>query len=310
MAVIVSVEELCAQLELDALCCADAVIEFNSDEINRPGLQFTGYYKDFLARRVQLIGNAEMHYLSDLTYAQLSDAVQRFVGFDIPCIVCARGQRPPKLLLEHAAARGIPVMLSQRKTGRLSHDISQFLERKLAPHILMHGVLMDVVGVGILITGDSGIGKSEAALEMLKSGHRLVADDVVEITRLDETLVGCAPELTRHLIEVRGIGVVDVRYLYGVGSVIPQKDIDMVLSLRLEDGLREYERMHMGERNTEILGLSLPCIELPVSPGRNIATIIEVAARKFRLKRMGYDSAGDFEGRINTLMEQKDNGDV
>ena len=305
MPVKVSVEEFCRQLGLEILSGTSAEIEFSTDEINRPGLQFTGYYEDFLAKRVQLIGNAEMHYLFDLPQDRLLEAMRRFMSFKMPCIVCARGQRPPAIMLECAQEHNIPVFLSQRKTGEINHAISEFLERQLAPRILLHGVLMDVSGIGTLLMGDSGIGKSETALEMIKNGHRLVADDVVEITRLSESLVGCSPKLTQNLMEVRGIGLVNVRYMYGVGAVMMQKQIDLVLKLRLWDEKIEYDRMRMGERTTDILGIQVPCTELPVSPGRNIAAIVEVAARNFRLKRMGYDIAADFEKLVEADMNRK-----
>ncbi|MEG1547575.1 MAG: HPr(Ser) kinase/phosphatase [Clostridia bacterium] len=298
----VAITELCEKLELKVLQVTAEDIEFSSDEINRPGLQFTGYYEHFLAKRVQLIGNAEMHYLCSLTQAELMQSMRRFMSFEIPCIVCARGQIPPQILLDCAREYGIAVLLSERKTGEINHAISKFLERKLAPKILMHGVLLDVFGVGILLTGESSIGKSETALELVKTGQRLVADDVVEITRLTDRLSGCAPQLTRHLMEVRGIGIVDVRYLYGVGAVMPQKDIDMVMQMELWNENTEYERLSMGEQSTDILGIKIPCTKLPVSPGRNLAVVIEVAARNLRLKRMGYDVAKEFEHKVLSEM--------
>ncbi len=298
----VTIEELSRDLGLEALVAGNGSVSFTDGEINRPGLQFAGYYEHFDARRVQVIGNAEMYYLYALSPDELHVRMEHFMGLSIPCIVCARGNEPPEALLKSAEKYGVPVLKSALRTGEIGHRISQYIEYKLAPKILLHGVLLDVFGVGMLITGESGLGKSETALEMIKAGHRLVADDVTEITRIpSNALIGRAPELTRHLMEVRGIGIVDVRYLFGVGAVIQEKEIDLVMEMELWNENTPYERVSAFESSKEILGVAVPSTVLPVSPGRNLSVVLEVAARSFRLKRLGYDVGKEFQSRSTSV---------
>ncbi|MCE5236083.1 MAG: HPr(Ser) kinase/phosphatase [Clostridiaceae bacterium] len=302
MPVTVTIQELSDALGLEILAAGGGSVNFRESEINRPGLQLTGYYEHFAAQRVQLIGNAEMHYLYGLPEAEIYARMSRLMSFKIPCIVCARNNHPPMALLKSAEDHGVPVLKSKLQTGEIGHRISEYIELRLAPKILLHGVLLDVFGVGMLLTGESGLGKSETALELIKAGHRLVADDVVEITRArNDALVGRAPEATRHLVEVRGIGVVDVRYLYGVGAVIQQKEIDLVMEMELWNENAKYERVSAFEASREILGVNVPCTMLPVSPGRNLAVVVEVAARSFRLKRLGYDMGRELKSRAPEL---------
>lgn len=295
----IDVAALAGALELEILTPGKGAIEFTTGEINRPGLQFTGYYSHFFEQRVQLVGNAEMHYLKGLDLTERDECMQRFMAAGIPCVICARGNRPPDEMLHYAQEYSVPVFLSNSITDDISHSITAYVGRALAPKVLMHGVLMDVFGVGILLKGESGMGKSETALEMIKQGHRLVADDVVEITRVSPNRVsGRAPELTRHLMEVRGIGIVDVRYLFGIGAVILEKSIDLVVDLELWNASSEYERIGRDLQYSKILGVDVPTTLIPVSPGRNLAVVIEVAARKFRLNRLGYDMMSDAGHRI------------
>ena len=302
----VQVRELCGKLDMKLLCGNGDVVEFSTPEINRPGLQFTGYYERFYEKRVQLIGNAEMQYLFGLDEDELMERMDRFMGFGVPCVVCARGMTPPDALIDRAKAHGVPVFISHRKTGEIGQALSDFLEMEMAPRILMHGVLLDVFGIGVLLTGESSIGKSETALELIKAGHRLAADDVVEVFRASDLVIGRAPEATRHLMEVRGIGIVDVRYLFGMGAVISQKEIDMVVQMELWNENTEYDRVSMGSSSQDILGIEVPLTVLPVSPGRNIAVIIEVAARNRRLQRMGYDTSAEFHKRMTEFSVDTD----
>ena len=301
--VMIGVGDLCDKLGMEVLSGDAQELGFRTPEVNRPGLQFTGYYEHFDAKRVQLIGNAERHYLYSLTHEELMARMERFMGFPIPCIVCAQGRRPPEELIECAGRAGITVFLSSKRTGQIGHDISEYLEFEMAKKILMHGVLMDVFGVGVLLTGESSVGKSETALEMMRSGHRLVADDVVEILRAQDQAIGRAPALTRYLMEVRGIGIVDVRYLFGVGAVTPQKAIDMVIQMELWNENTDYERIGTEEHTMDILGVEVPLTVLPVRPGRNLAVIVEVAARNLRLQRLGYGMASEFKKRMGNLYE-------
>ncbi len=291
----IGVQELAADLGIQALTPGHGCIVFTSAEINRPGLQFTGYYESFAERRVQLVGNAEIGYLYDLSENRLASCAERFMSAGIPCVVCARGKQPPRLFLDAAITYNVPVFCSELPTGEIQNRITLYLQNKLAPRVLVHGVLLDVFGVGTLLRGPSGIGKSETALEMIKNGHTLVADDVVQIKKIAETLVGSAPDATRNLIEIRGIGIMDIRFLYGVGAVQPEKGIDMIMDLELWDEHTAYNRTGAQDHTDSILGVHVPATLLPVSPGRNLASIIGVAARSFRLKKMGYKDSLQFQ---------------
>lgn len=301
-----AVGKLSEELDMKPLTASGGTVTFTSAEIGRPGLQFAGYYDHFSSRRVQLIGMSEMHYLYGLSGSEVRARMEKFMSYGVPCIVCARGNMPPKELTECAAAHDLPVFLSQHKTDDIGHSIGNYLSRKLAPSMLIHGVLIDAFGVGILMRGESGIGKSETALEMIKQGHRLVADDVVRITRVASgRIVGAAPEATKYLIEVRGIGIVDVRYLFGVGAAVNEKSIDFIMDLELFDPRTQYERIGAREKRTELLGVEIPTTVLPISPGRNIAVVVEVAARNFLLKKLGYDTSGHFAKRMESMFEGK-----
>lgn len=295
----IRIEELAQQLDLEILERGKGIICFRSSEISRPGLQFAGFYDHFDPHRVQLIGNAEMNYLYSLPQDELKERMGRFMGLEIPCVVCARGKMPPEALLHSAREHQIPVFRAACNTDQAGHAISNYVERRLSRHILTHGVLMDIFGVGVLLRGESGMGKSEVALEMIRAGQRLVADDVVEVSRIGDKLVGRAPEQTRYFMEVRGIGIVDVRYLYGVGAVLPEKTIELVVDLEYYNEKQEYIRIGAEEaRTVEILGVPLPNSVIPVSPGRNLAIVIEVVARNFRLKRLGYDPGAQFDAGL------------
>ncbi len=277
----------------------------SESEINRPGLQLTGYFQHFAYDRVQLIGNAETYYLMQLSREEMQNRVGILMQYDVPCVVFARDHEPPDIFLREAKARQIPIFSSPRPTTKVSHSITNLLDRMLAPSITRHGVLLDVYGVGVMLIGESGMGKSETALEMVKRGHRLVADDVVEIRRVaDNRLSGTAPSLTRYLLEIRGIGIIDVRYMYGVGAVIQEKSIDIVMEMEMWEDGKAYDRLGIDDQNITILDVELPHILMPVRPGRNLAIIVEVAARNYRLKKLGYDAAKEFDKR---WMEELEN---
>lgn len=304
-----SCEEFARALDMRVLVEGGGSVVFTTAEIGRPGLQLTGYYNHFAAARVQLIGNSEMDYLCGMEYSAAYARVDTLLAHRIPCIVSARSNMPPPALIDCAKQYALPVFLSDEHTDDIGHRITNYLSRRLAPQILVHGVLLEAFGVGILLRGPSGIGKSETALELIKDGHRLVADDVVELTRVTaDRLVGRAPSATRSLIEVRGIGVVDVRYLFGVGAVVEEKSVDLVMNLELWDPAREYDRLGNNGRTAEILGVKVPETLIPVSPGRNLSVVVEVAARNFILKRMGYDTSGDFAQRAKDIL--KGGGDI
>ncbi len=288
----IAVEEISRQLGFQVLEPGKGSICFRTHEISRPGLQFTGFYSGFAPKRVQLIGNAEMAYLYSLSEADLQERMSQFMGLNPPCIVCARDNHPPEILLENAHKYGVPVFKTSLATGAAGHVISSLLQKEMAPRILLHGELMDVYGVGVLIRGESGSGKSETALDLIRSGHRIVADDVVEVSRVGDRLVGRAPDLIRYKMDVRGIGLIDLRYIYGMGAILPEKDIDFVIDL---ETFEEYMMAnHPEEGVADILGIGVKNSFIPVSSGRNVAVVIEVAVRNFRLRQLGYNSGREF----------------
>ena len=275
-------------------------------DINRPALQLTGYFEHFDSDRVQLIGYVEYTFLEKMDAEHKKEIYGELLSYPIPCIVFSRNMKPGQLLLEMAEEANIPVFNTEKKTSEFTAEIIRWLNVQLAPCISIHGVLVDVYGVGVLIMGGSGIGKSEAALELIKRGHRLVSDDVVEIRKVsDETLVGTAPDITRHFIELRGIGIVDVKTLYGVQSVRATQNIDLVITLEDWDKEKKYDRLGLEEEYTEFLGNKVVCHQLPIRPGRNLAIIVETAAINYRQKKMGYNAAQELYKRVQQNLAKK-----
>ncbi len=266
-------------------------------DINRPALQLSGYFEHFEETRPQIIGFEE----------KKKEVYKTFLSYEIPCLIFCRSLQPDEFLLAEANKRNIPVFSTDKKTSQFMAEIIRWLNVELAPCISIHGVLVDVYGVGVLIMGESGIGKSEAALELIKRGHRLVSDDVVEIRKVsDETLVGSAPDITKHFIELRGIGIVDVKNLFGVLSVRETQNIDLVITLEDWDRDKEYDRLGLEEQHTEFLGKKVVCHQLPIRPGRNLAIIVETAAINHRQKSMGYNAAQELYRRVQANLAKKD----
>jgi len=275
-------------------------------DINRPALQLTGFYDHFDNERVQLIGNVEMAYLSGLSKERRIAMYDKLISSKIPCIVFCQGHQPEEEVLNLCTHYGVPCMTAEKTTSDVMAEVTRWLKAKLAPCISIHGVLVDVFGEGVLIMGESGIGKSEAALELLKRGHRLVSDDVVEIRKVsDETLVGSAPDITKYFIELRGIGIVDVKALFGVESVKNTQSIDMVIQLEEWDRNMEYDRLGLEEKYTEFLGNKVVCHNIPIRPGRNLAVIVETAAINYRQKKMGYNAAEELYRRVQENLARK-----
>lgn len=278
-------------------------IKLTHTDINRPALQLTGFYDHFDSERVQVIGNVEFAYLKSLTSIERWDCFETLCASSIPCIVFARNLRPDEEMIQRAAQNNCPVFLSSMFTSDLIAESVRWLKVQMAPMISIHGVLVDVYGQGVLIMGESGIGKSEAALELIRRGHRLVSDDVVEIRKVsDETLVGSAPEITRHFIELRGIGIVDVKTLFGVECVKDTQAIDLAIQLEDWDKDKNYDRLGLEEHYVEFMGNKIVCHNIPIRPGRNLAIIVESAAVNYRQKKMGYDAARELYNRVQANM--------
>ncbi|MDD6157473.1 MAG: HPr(Ser) kinase/phosphatase [Lachnospiraceae bacterium] len=273
--------------------------KITSSDVNRPALQLTGYFEHFEESRVEIIGNVEYTYLEKLSPEEKAIRFMEFLSYDIPCVIYCRDLEPDPIFLEAAIKNNVPVLGTSRATSDFTAELIYTLGEQLAPCVTIHGVLVDVYGEGLLITGESGIGKSEAALELIRRGHRLVTDDVVEIRKINEhTLMGTSPEITRHFIELRGIGIIDVKTLYGVECVKEKQQIDLVI--KLEDWKKdaEYDRLGLEEEYAEYLGNKVVCHSLPIRPGRNLAVICEAAAVNHRQKKMGYNAAQELYRRV------------
>ena len=302
----VNVSQMMKALSLTELAPAPKpYLDIDTSDINRPGLQLAGYWDHFATERPQVLGKVETSYLSTLDPETRRQRLEKLVSYDLPCIIICRRIEDVDDLIQMAAERHIPVYRSDEDTTRLVVNMIYFLNNHLAPTTTKHGVLVDVFGVGILITGDSGVGKSESALELVKRGHRLVADDVVNIRRVSEKrLVGEAPEILRHLMEIRGIGIIDIATMFGIGSVARSKSIDMVVHLEPWQPDKEYDRLGMDDECTEILDVEVPSLLLPIRPGRNLAIVLEVAARNLRLKQQGYNAARELDRRMSERLKK------
>lgn len=282
-------------------------IDIITSEVNRPGLALTGYFTDFEKDRLQLMGNAEHGYLESLTPDDRKAKVDALFSRKFPALIICQGIEAIPEITESAKKYEIPLLGTEEPTSNVMSSVISLLSVKLAPQVTRHGVLVEVYGEGILMLGESGVGKSEAAMELLKRGHRLVADDAVEIKRVsNRTLVGTSPEIIRHLIELRGIGIVDVRQIFGMGAVKESEKIDLVLSLENWSQDTKYDRFGLEYEQYDILGLKVPMITIPIKPGRNLAVIIEVAAMNNRLKRLGYNAAAELNKRLEASMNDND----
>ncbi len=285
-------------------------IKISQPDINRPALQLAGYFEHYEATRLQIIGFVEYTYMEGMSTERKEEIYEQLLSCPIPVLIFCRELMPDELFLKKAIEKKIPLLQTKKATSAFTAEIIRWLNVQLAPCISVHGVLVDVYGEGILITGESGIGKSEAALELIKRGHRLVTDDVVEIRKVSEdTLVGTAPNITKHFIEIRGIGIVDVKTLFGVSSVKDTSQIDLVI--RLEDWSKdkEYDRLGLEEEYAEYLGNKIACHSIPIRPGRNLAVICESAAVNHRQKKMGYNAAQELYQRVQNNLTKKDEDD-
>ena len=305
----VSIRELINELKLKDFTPGidtESIIIKHPD-INRPALQLAGFFDHFDCERVQIIGNVENAYIQTIDESTKKKTYDKLLSYKVPCVLYARGIEPDEDMLSYCLHYGVPCLGTEQSTTYLTSELIRWLNVKLAPVISIHGVLVDVYGEGVLITGDSGIGKSEAALELVKRGHRLVSDDVVEIRKVSQqTLVGTAPDITKHFIELRGIGIIDVKALFGVLSVKDTQSIDLVI--QLEDWVqnKDYDRLGLEDNYIEYLGNKVVCHVLPVRPGRNLAIIVETAAVNHRQKMMGYNAAQELYNRVQANIAGKD----
>ncbi|MCF8019252.1 HPr kinase/phosphorylase [Petrocella atlantisensis] len=273
--------------------------EISQSDVNRPALQLAGFYDYFDADRAQIIGKVEYTFIENMAPYLKLETFERLFGSKIPCLILARSLEPDEDMIAIAKRHGVPLLQTKLSTSYFLSELTRYLKVELAPSISIHGVLVDVYGEGILIKGESGIGKSEAALELIKRGHRLVADDVVEIKKVsDDTLLGTSPDIIRHFIEVRGIGIVDCKTLFGVESVKESQTIDLIINLTEWDRQKEYDRLGLEEEYDEILGNKVVSHTIPIRPGRNLAIIVESAAINHRQKKMGYNAAVELNNRV------------
>lgn len=306
MVAVVRTQDLLDTFNLTLVSGEDGIQrEIITSDISRPGIEMTGYFRYYPKERLQLIGKTEMAYFLDLSSEQRRDRAERLCTDITPGIVVSRGMDIPEELKEASEKSGVPILQSPRKTTRVISRLTNYLESKFAPFTAIHGVLVDIYGVGVLIIGQSGVGKSETALELVKRGHRLVADDNVEIRQEDyDSLIGNAPPLIEHLLEIRGLGIINVMTLFGAGSVRSKKRISLVINLENWDEKKQYDRLGLDEDMMKIMDVHLPKATIPVRPGRNLAVIIEVAAMNFRLKRMGVNTAEEFSERLSTMIKK------
>lgn len=288
----VSVKKIAEDLKLDVVYMPEDVdAEVTLSDVNRPGLQLAGYYDFFVPARIQIIGNAEWHYLRTLASKDKEERLRKFFKYPIPVMIVTRGLEVSDVGLKHAIDNNRILLKTDMPTTKFISRLTEYLNEMLAPSTTMHGVLVDIFGIGTLIVGKSGIGKSETALDLIERGHRLVADDAVEIRRVDNVLTGRAPEIIRHYMELRGIGIIDIKRLYGMGAISDNKEIELVIELEDWDSMKAYDRLGLDEEFIDILGQNVTRITIPVRPGRDLAMILEVAAKNFRQKRMGYNAA-------------------
>lgn len=278
-------------------------IKVYSSSISRPGLQLVGHFEKFASEKIQIMGNAEWHYYEKLSPKEKYERIDEYFKYPIPVLIISRGLTIFPEILELAKKHNVNILRTSEDTSKIIRRINDYIDLELASEIRVHGVFVEVYGVGVLIKGKSGVGKSETALDLVIRGHRLISDDTVIIKRTDDGLIGRSPQITRHFMEIRGLGILDIERLYGVGSVKNDEYISMVIQLELWDEGKEYDRIGLDEKFTDILGQKLSTATIPVRPGRNVAMIIEVAARNYRQKALGYNAAEELNNRIKEESE-------
>lgn len=295
----VSLSDLIKEFNLHVLYMPDHDVRIDCMDVNRPGLALAGFFDHFERRRIQILGNVENLFIKSLDDDERKRSLESFLKLSPVAVVVTRNLPVSDWFIDCAARYGIPLLVSTLSTSEFMAALIGSLSVSLAPRITRHGVFVEVYGEGVMLTGDSGIGKSETAIELVKRGHRLIADDAVEIKKVSaKTLVGSAPELIRHYIELRGIGIVDVRRIFGMGAVKMTEKIDLIVSLEPWDSEKDYDRFGLETETEDIMGINVPKLTIPVKPGRNLAIILEIAAMNHRQKKMGYNTAEEFNKRL------------
>ena len=274
-------------------------------DVSRPALELTGYFDYYPQNRIQLFGATEISFINRMTVEEKTIIIKKLCQPEVPAFLVSRGLDIPEEMIQYATEKEIPVILSNRNTTRLNANVMNFLEEHLDERDSQHGVLVEIYGMGVMITGESGIGKSETALELIERGHRLVADDRVELYMMDESrIIGEAPEILRHLIEIRGVGVIDIMNMFGVGAVRDRTVVDIVINLKHWDNEGNFDRLGNKMESRRFFNVDVPLLNIPVRVGRNLATIIEVAAMNVRAKELGYDATAQFESNLSRLIEK------
>ncbi|WP_027340069.1 HPr(Ser) kinase/phosphatase [Halonatronum saccharophilum] len=300
----ISVEDMIKKFELKKLNKVDVNGNITVSDIKRPGLELAGFFDYFSPERVQIFGTTELSFLSELPKELLVERLNKFFGYDLPCLILTRGLEPIQEMLELSEKNGVPILSTDYSTTSFISRLTSYLEESFAPEITKHGVLVDVYGVGLLIMGSSGIGKSESALDLVKRGHRLVADDAVILRRImRDTLVGRSPEISKHHMELRGLGIINVKTLFGAGSVREEQAIDLIINLEKWDNKKNYDRLGIKDEEEDILDVNIPKATIPVKPGRNLAMVMEVAAMNHRLKKTGYNAAEEFTKKLEDTLK-------
>ena len=304
----VALSEIQKEFKLEVLFEPDNMGEVVvvNNEINRPSLQIAGFFEYYDNTRIQVIGRVEISYLERMTSKARMSSLEALFEKGVPAMVITRDMEPPSEMMELVKKYNVPFMRTHLSTSRFVSALIRYLNVQIAPRITRHGVLVEVYGEGILIMGESGVGKSETAIELVKRGHRLVADDAVEIKRVsDTTLVGAAPSIIRHFVELRVIGIIDVKMIFGMGAIKESEKIDMIINLELWKDKKQYDRLGLNTEYDTILGIEVPALTIPVKPGRNLAVVVEVAAMNHRQKKMGYNAAEALNERLISEMEEK-----
>ena len=303
----VNLEKVIREMKLDRLYYPNKEVLIDTADLNRPGLQITGFFDYFDPSRIQVFGMVENTYLAGLSSEVRYNSLKRLFEKQISAVILTRNSNASAEMLKLAEEFETPMLRTSQPTSSFTSSLNAYLNVELAPRITRHGVLVEVYGQGVLILGESGVGKSETAVELIKRGHRLVADDAVEIKKVSsKSLIGVSPDIIRHFIEIRGIGIVDVKNIFGMGAVKESEKIDMIIHLEAWEKGKQYDRLGLVDEYTNILGLDIPSLTIPVKPGRNLAVIFEVAAMNNRQKRMGYNAAEELNRRITDQISHFD----